>query len=197
MPHIKILRRCVPPQITQKANRVKPYFSDAMTRRVGATGGPDVAPSQVSCWLRPDVCFPAVDSGASRCQSSSRAAIVERGVILCGIRWYVAYLNSYRQPEEMVEDRVPLQSLALIADHRRDDRVASSQAATPNSSATRAACALMSLPSIFRTCLFLIIAMASRAASVRRAVKKLPKPSPGPVRRLIPRWGIVALTLSR
>ena len=52
----------------------------------------------------------------------------------------------------------------------------------------KAACALMSLPPIFRTCPFLIIAIASKPASVRRAVQKLPKPSPGPVRRLIPRW---------
>ena len=82
---------------------------------------------------------------------------------------------------------VLLQILALIAHYPRDDRVASSQAATPNSSAMKAACALMSLPSIFRTCPFLIIAIASKPASVRRAVQKLPKPSPGPVRRLIRR----------
>jgi len=83
---------------------------------------------------------------------------------------------------------VLLQSLALISGDPHDDRVASSHAATPNSSAMKAACALMSLPSFFRTCPFLIIAIASKPASVRRAVQKLPKPSPGPVRRLIPRW---------
>jgi hypothetical protein len=69
---------------------------------------------------------------------------------------------------------VLLQSLALIADHPLDDRGASSQAATPNSSARKAARALMSLPPIFRTCPFLIIAIASKPASVRRAVQRLP-----------------------
>jgi hypothetical protein len=84
--------------------------------------------------------------------------------------------------------RVLLQSLALIAYHRCDDRVASSQAATWNSSAMKASLAVMSVPLIFRTCLFLFIAIASEAASVRRAVGKLPMPSPGPVKRSIHWW---------
>jgi hypothetical protein len=41
--------------------------------------------------------------------------------------------------------RVLLQSVALIAAPPRDDRVASSQAAIPNSSAMKAACATMYL----------------------------------------------------
>ena len=48
--------------------------------------------------------------------------------------------------------------------------------------------ALMSPPSMFRTCPFLIIAIASKPANVRRGLQELPKPSPGRVRRLIPRW---------
>ena len=46
----------------------------------------------------------------------------------------------------------------------------------------------MSLPAILRTCPFLIIAIASYPASVRRAVQKLPKPSPGRVSRFTFRW---------
>lgn len=62
------------------------------------------------------------------------------------------------------------------------------QVATWNNSAMKAAWALMSLPPIFRTCPFLIIAIASKPAGARRAVQKPPKPSPGRIRRLIRRW---------
>jgi hypothetical protein len=48
--------------------------------------------------------------------------------------------------------------------------------------------ALVSLPLMFRTCPFLIIAIASYPASVRRAVQKLPKPRPERVGRLKFRW---------
>jgi hypothetical protein len=76
--------------------------------------------------------------------------------------------------------RILLQSLALIADHPRNDRVVSSQAATPNSSAIKAACAIMSLPSIFPTCPILIIAIASlwsaRGAVIRLVGATLPLP---------------------
>src|SRR4051812_7691732 len=42
---------------------------------------------------------------------------------------------------------------------------------------------LMSLPPMLRTCPILIIAIASYCAGVRRAVRKLPKPSPGKISR--------------
>src|SRR3954451_1031009 len=63
-----------------------------------------------------------------------------------------------------------------------------SQAASWNRSAMNAAWALMSLPPMFRTCPFLIIAIASYPASVRRAVQKLPKPRPGSINRFMRRW---------
>ena len=50
--------------------------------------------------------------------------------------------------------------LALVADHLREDEM-TSQAATWNSPAMNAAWVLMSLPLMFRTCPFLIIAIAS------------------------------------
>ena len=50
--------------------------------------------------------------------------------------------------------------LALVADHLREDEM-TSQAATWNNPAMNAAWALMSLPLMFRTCPFLIIAIAS------------------------------------
>ena len=45
----------------------------------------------------------------------------------------------------------------------------------------------MSFPLIRVTCPFLIIAIASNPATVRRAVWKLPKPNPGLVNRLMRR----------
>jgi Uncharacterized protein conserved in bacteria (DUF2252) len=64
----------------------------------------------------------------------------------------------------------------------------SSQAATSNSVAMNLAWALMSLPPMFRTCPFLIIAIASYPASDSRAVQKPPKPSRGQVSRFTFRW---------
>ena len=49
---------------------------------------------------------------------------------------------------------------ALVADHLREDEI-TSQATAWNSPAMNSACALMSLPPMFRTCPFLIIAIAS------------------------------------
>jgi hypothetical protein len=46
----------------------------------------------------------------------------------------------------------------------------------------------MSLPRMFRIYPFLIIAMASMPANVRRAVQKLPTPGPGRIRRFTRRW---------
>jgi hypothetical protein len=55
---------------------------------------------------------------------------------------------------------------------------------------------LMSLPLMFRTCRFLIIAIASTPASVRRAVRKLPNPSPGRTRRLMRLWSCSTILFS-
>ena len=52
-----------------------------------------------------------------------------------------------------------------------------------------------SLPPMFRTCRFLIIAIAWSPASVRRAVQKLPKPSPGQVSRFTLRWSCSIIAL--
>src|ERR1700677_617108 len=68
-------------------------------------------------------------------------------------------------------------------------------AALSNKSAMTTAWPRISWPSIFRSCPFLIIAIASKPAKVRRAVWKLPKPSPGRTRRLIRRWSCSTMLL--
>jgi hypothetical protein len=52
----------------------------------------------------------------------------------------------------------------------------------------------MSFPSMFRMCPFPIVAIASKPASVRRAVRKPPKPSPSRVRRFIRRRSCSAMS---
>jgi hypothetical protein len=62
------------------------------------------------------------------------------------------------------------------------------QAVNWNTRAINVTRALMSSPPMFRACPFLIITTASKPASARRAVRKLPKPRPGRVSRFTHRW---------
>ena len=50
-------------------------------------------------------------------------------------------------------------------------------------------------PPVSRTCAFLFMAIASRPASVRRAIWKLPKPGPGLTRRFTRRWSCSTMLL--
>jgi len=63
-----------------------------------------------------------------------------------------------------------------------------SQAATWNNAAMNVAWTAMSPLPMFRTCPFLINAIASQPATVRRVVQKPPKPTPGRVSRFTFRW---------
>ena len=84
--------------------------------------------------------------------------------------------------------RVLLQSLALAASCLRDGSGQVTLRGNLEQLGDEGGLALMSRPPMFRTCPFLIIAIASKPASVRRAVQKPPKPSPGRTRRLMRRW---------
>ena len=48
----------------------------------------------------------------------------ERDVILWGVRWYVAYPISYRQLEEMMEERGVIREVGVAVSHWRDVAVA-------------------------------------------------------------------------
>ena len=79
-----------------------------------------------------------------------RGVSVDHTTIFRWIQAYAPELEKRIRPHlRMSNGSGSVASLALIADHPRHSRIASSQAATPNSSAMKAACALMSLPSIF------------------------------------------------
>ena len=47
----------------------------------------------------------AVDIGGEQVSIEFKGSHFERDVILWGVRWYVAYPISYRQLEEMMEER--------------------------------------------------------------------------------------------
>jgi hypothetical protein len=49
---------------------------------------------------------------------------------------------------------------------------------------------------MFRSCPFLIITITSIPVSVRRAVQKPPKPSPGRINRFMRRWSCSTMLLS-
>ena len=54
---------------------------------------------------RPGVCLPAGIFWGQQVSIEFKGSHFERDVILWGVRWYVAYPISYRQLEEMMEER--------------------------------------------------------------------------------------------